>query len=80
MKKILNNISKILKVVFGYSIMITLLLGGLTFVGYLIALVLGGEVAVAICEFIYKGVVPSSRTPAAIRSNSALSILPMRIL
>lgn len=44
--------------IFGYGIMICLFVGGLTFFGYLAALIIGGETATAICVFIYKTIVP----------------------
>ena len=40
------------KIIFGYGIMISLLVGGLTFFGYLIALIIGGDAAVEICKII----------------------------
>ena len=58
MKEICKKISSVLKTVFGYGIMICLFAGGLTFFGYLAALIIGGETAAAICEFIYKTVIP----------------------
>lgn len=58
MKEICKKISKVLRVVFGYGVMICLFVGGLTFFGYLVALVIGGEPAAALCTFIYKTVVP----------------------
>lgn len=58
MKEIRNRIADVLKVIFGYGILITLFVGGLTFFGYLAALVIGGESAGIICEFIYKSIVP----------------------
>ena len=58
MKETLNKISRICKLIFGYGIMITLFAGGLTFFGYLAALVVGGEAAALICTFIYKTIIP----------------------
>ncbi|MBR3769364.1 MAG: hypothetical protein IKL06_02410 [Lachnospiraceae bacterium] len=58
MKETLKKISDICKIVFGYGIMLTLFLGGLTFLGYLVALFIGGETATAICTFIYKQLMP----------------------
>ena len=40
------------------GIEIVLFAGGLTFFGYLIALVVGGDTAAAICTFIYKSFIP----------------------
>ena len=51
-------ISAVLKRIFGYGIMITLFAGGLTFFGYIAALIIGGNTAAAICTFIYKQFIP----------------------
>lgn len=56
MKNFCKKLSNILKTVFGYGIMISLFVGGLTFFGYVAALCIGGEVATAICAFLYKRV------------------------
>ena len=58
MKAICKKISAVLKTIFGYGIMICLFAGGLTFFGYLAALIIGGDAAAAICEFIYKTIIP----------------------
>ena len=58
MKETLKKISDKFKLVFGYGIMIVLFAGGLTFFGYLAALVVGGEAATAICDWIYKTFIP----------------------
>ena len=58
MKEIMKKIAEKLKIVFGYGIMITLFVGGLTFFGYLAALIIGGDTAALICEVIYKQIVP----------------------
>lgn len=58
MKAICKKISDVLKMIFGYGIMITLFAGGLTFFGYVAALIIGGDVATAICTVIYKDIVP----------------------
>lgn len=58
MKETLKKISDVCKKIFGYGIMITLYVGGLTFFGYIAALIIGGETATAICTFIYKQIVP----------------------
>ncbi len=58
MKAICKKISSILRVIFGYGIMICLFAGGLTFFGYLAALVIGGDTAATICEVIYKTIIP----------------------
>lgn len=58
MKEKLKKISDVCKIIFGYSIMITLFGGGLTFFGYVLALIVGGDAAVVICDFIYKKMIP----------------------
>lgn len=58
MKEKLKKISDVFKLVFGYGIMIVLFAGGLTFFGYVAALIIGGESATAICTWIYKSFVP----------------------
>lgn len=58
MKKTLKKISDVCKLIFGYGIMIVLFAGGLTFFGYMAALIIGGETATAICTWIYKSIVP----------------------
>ena len=58
MKELMKKIAEKLKIVFGYGIMLTLFVGGLTFFGYLSALIIGGDTAALICEVIYKQIVP----------------------
>lgn len=58
MKAAMKKLSDILKIVFGYGIMICLFTGGVTFFGYLSALIIGGETAIFICDFIYTRIVP----------------------
>lgn len=58
MRETLTKISNVCKWIFGYGIMITLFIGGATFIGYLVALIIGGDVAAAICTFISKTVNP----------------------
>ena len=58
MKEMLKKISDVCKLIFGYGIMIVLFAGGLTFFGYVIALMIGGDTATAICTWIYKSLIP----------------------
>ena len=58
MKETLKKIAGVCKLIFGYGIMIVLFLGGLTFFGYLAALLIGGETATAICSWIYESFIP----------------------
>lgn len=70
MKKICNKFSEILRIVFGYGIMLCLFAGGMTFFGYLVAILIGGETATAICVFIYKTIIP-----IIIKSSTTLVLL-----
>ena len=54
----MKRISTFLKTVFGYGIMIALFLGIVIFFGYVVALIVGGDLAVQICEVVYKKIVP----------------------
>lgn len=58
MKNVLKKISSILRVIFGYGIMISLFLGAAGFFGYIAALIIGGDTAAEICKFIYKSFYP----------------------
>lgn len=58
MKELMKKISNILRVVFGYGIMICLFAGGLTFFGYVAALMIGGDTAATICRIIYDEIIP----------------------
>lgn len=58
MKETLKKISDVFKLIFGYGIMIVLFVGGLTFFGYIAALIIGGETATNICTWIYKSLIP----------------------
>ena len=58
MKEYCKKLSSILKTVFGYGILIALFSGGLTFFGYVAALIIGGNAAAAICAFLYERVTP----------------------
>ncbi len=58
MKKALLKIAGVMKIIFGYGIMICLLVGGLTFFGYAAAVIIGGDTAAAICAFISEKINP----------------------
>lgn len=58
MKEILKKISFILKVIFGYGIMICLFAGGFTFFGFLAALFTDETTAALICDVIYNSIIP----------------------
>ena len=70
MKKVCGKIAVFLKAVFGYGIMIGLFAGGLTFFGYVAALIIGGNIAATICAFISQ-----SFMPWIIRGTTALVLL-----
>ena len=58
MKETLKKVSDVFKLIFGYGIIIVLFAGGLTFFGYVAALIIGGETATNICTWIYKTFIP----------------------
>ena len=58
MKETLKKISGVCRIIFGWGIMIVLFAGGLTFFGYVGALIIGGKTAMAICTWIYKSFIP----------------------
>ncbi len=59
MKEFCKKLSNILKIIFGYGIMISLFAGGLTFFGYVAALIIGGNTTATICDVIYKSILPT---------------------
>jgi len=58
MKEKCKKVAEAFKLIFGYGIMIVLFAGGLTFFGYVVALIIGGDTATAICTWIYKNFIP----------------------
>ncbi len=58
MKNVCKKIASVLKTIFGYGIMICLFGGGLTFFGYVVALIIGGDTATTICAVIYEKIIP----------------------
>lgn len=60
--ELLNTVRKgllfVCRKVFGYSIMVTLFVGGLTFLSYVVALIVGGDLAAQICDITYNKVWP----------------------
>lgn len=57
-KEICKKISDVLSVIFGYGIAACLFAGGLTFFGFVAALIIGGDTATAICLFIKDSILP----------------------
>ncbi len=53
-----EKIVNIIKIIFGIGTLLCLIVGGLSFFGYLVALITNGETAVKICKFIYKDMYP----------------------
>ncbi len=58
MKNFCKKLSDIIKTIFGYGIMACLFAGGLTFFGFVVALIIGGETGGAISIFIQKSIFP----------------------
>ncbi|MBQ2928917.1 MAG: hypothetical protein IJD99_01745 [Clostridia bacterium] len=58
MKKRLQQLINGCKIIFGYGIMAVMFAGGLTFFGFLAAVVIGGETAAVICDVIKNEIFP----------------------
>lgn len=58
MKEFREKTAKILAYVYGAGIAVALFAGALSFLGYVAALIIGGQTATDICVFIYKKVYP----------------------
>ena len=58
MKNTMKKIADIIGYVYGTGIALCLFIGGLSFFGYLAALIIGGDTATEICVFIYKKIYP----------------------
>lgn len=54
----MKKISNICLTIFAWGVILTLFAGALTFVGYIVALFIGGETATALCAYIYKTYFP----------------------
>ena len=54
----MKKISNILLTVFAVGVILALFAGALSFLGYVVALVIGGETATELCAFIYKQYFP----------------------
>ena len=58
MKNIRENIAKVLSYVYGIGIAVALFVGAFSFFGYVAAIIIGGDTAAKICQFIYKELYP----------------------
>lgn len=65
----------ILKLIFGYGIEAVLFAGGLTFFGYVAALLIGGDTATNLCTWISK-----SFTPALICASTILILFGLLVM
>ena len=54
----MKKVSDILLKIFAYGIIACLFAGGLSLVGYLVALIIGGESATALCLWVFKTYLP----------------------
>lgn len=54
----MKKIADVLLKLFAWGVLITLLIGGLSALGYIIAIILGGETATIMCAFLYKTFFP----------------------
>jgi len=74
-KKIVKKLSDILRMVFGYGILITLFAGAGIFFGYVLALCIGGDTAALICGVIYQQIVP-----VMVKATTSLVLLGLVIM
>lgn len=58
MKEFRTKLSKILAYIYGTGIALALFAGAISFLGYLVAIIIGGPTAAHICAFIYKQIYP----------------------
>ena len=58
MKEFRKKLANILAYIYATGIALALFAGALSFLGYLAAIIIGGETATEICVFIYKKVYP----------------------
>lgn len=58
MKKFRENTAKILSYIYGIGIAVALFVGAFSAIGYIVAIIIGGDTAANICEFIYKKIYP----------------------
>ena len=58
MKEFRAKIAKILAYIYGVGIALSLFVGAISFVGYVVAIIIGGQTAEDICVFIYQQVYP----------------------
>lgn len=75
MKQFVKALANVLKTIFGYGIMICLFAGGLTFFGYLAALIIGGNIAASICNVIYLNIIP-----VIIKASTILVLLGLLVM
>ena len=54
----MKKVSDVLLKIFAYGIIACLFAGGLSLVGYLVALIIGGESAIALCLWVFKTYLP----------------------
>ena len=55
----MNRMTIVMKKIFGYGMLFSILMGGISFFGYLLAIITGGETAIVICEIIYTKIYPT---------------------
>ena len=75
MKAIFEKFIKAAGIIYGYGIMLALVVGGLSFFGYILALIIGGNTAAAICDFIY-----NKLYPVLVYGSSAIVVLGLIIM
>ena len=61
-----NKLGKVLTMIYGYGILLSLFAGGMTFFGYLTAIIIGGDLAEQISVFIFRTVFPVIMTSSTV--------------
>ena len=75
MKNIVKKLSDALCWVFGWGVLASVLVGGMTFFGYVAAICIGGDIAAEICRFISKDLMP-----VIIKTSSVLMVLGILVM
>lgn len=57
-KGVRKKIVDIMTLIFGIGVFASLIISAFSFFGYVVAIIIGGDTATAICQFIYKTIYP----------------------
>ena len=54
----MKSVSNVLTRIYAYGIVVCLFAGGISLLGYIAALIIGGETATALCAWVFKSYLP----------------------